>query len=138
MKTIGTFETVQRFNASPPALLLAALTAEEYEAEHIPDSHLLDGGNEDCLGFVRTLLSRAPAGTPLVVYGRDADDDRPARAAYRLETEGFAPVNIYADGVAGWREAGYAMGGSGRADHLGLGFEANEALHHGDWPERTT
>ena len=138
MKTIGTFETVQRFNAMPSALLLAAMGRDEYEVEHIPDSHRLDCDDEECIDQVRTLLRRAPAGTPLVIYGRDADDDRPARAAYRLEGEGFGPMSIYADGLAGWRRAGYALGGSGREEHLGLGFEANEALHHGDWPERTT
>jgi len=30
------------------------------------------------------------------------------------------------------------LSGSGREDHLGLGFEANEALNHGDWPRHTT
>jgi len=138
MKTIGTFETVHRFNASPPALLLAALDVDEYAGEHIPDSHRLDCDHADGIGLIRTLLSRAPTGTQLIVYGRDADDDRPARAAYRLEGEGFGPTHIYSDGLAGWRQMGYALSGSGREDHLGLGFEANEALNHGDWPRHTT
>lgn len=138
MQTIGTFETVQRCNASPRALLLAALDEDDYASEHIPDSHRVDYDQPECIGLIRTLLSRAPAGSPLIVYGRDKDDDRPARVAYRLESEGFGPMHIYADGLAGWRAMSYALAGSGREDHLTLGFAANEAMHHGDWPTTTT
>jgi rhodanese-related sulfurtransferase len=133
MRTIGTFDTVHLINASPKALLFAALDPAEYEDEHIPDSHRIDCDRQDCLDQIHALLRNAPRHTPIVLYGRDADDDRPARTAYHLEREGFRDVQIYADGLAGWHEAGYAFGGSGREEHLGLGFEANEALHHGDW-----
>ena len=134
MKTIGTSATVHLINTGPRALLLAALGPDEYAREHIPDSHRVDCDNAYCLGLIKTLLSKAPHGTPLVIYGRDADDDRPAVAAYRLETQGFGPMHVYADGLAGWHAMGYAFGGSGRAEHLGLGFAENEAIHHGDWP----
>lgn len=138
MKTLSTFETVHRFNASPKAMLLAAIGVDEYAAEHIPDSHRLDGDDVDNIGLIRSLLRRVPSGTPLIIYGRDSDDDRPVRAAFWLETEGFGPMYIYGEGLAGWRAMGYALAGSGREDHLGLGFEANEAMHHGDWPTTTT
>jgi len=134
MKTIGTFATVHLINAGPSALLLAALDVDDYAREHIPDSHRVDCDNDECIGFIKTLLSRAPKGTPLIVYGRDGDDDCPARVAYRLESQGFGPMHVYADGLAGWHAMGYAFAGSGREDHFGLGFEANEAMHHGDWP----
>ena len=138
MKTIGISETVHRFNASPKAMLLATLTEAEYADEHIPDSHRLDCDSQDCLDRIRTLLHRAPRHTPLIIYGRDSDDDRPARTAYHLEAEGFEPIYIFAEGLAGWHAMGYALGGSGREDHFGLGFEANEAMHHGDWPTKTS
>ena len=138
MKIIGISETVHLFNASPKAMLLATLPEAEYADEHIPDSHRLDCDSQDCFERIRTLLHRVPAGTPLILYGRDSDDDVPARTAYRLETEGFATVHIFGEGLAGWRAMGYALAGSGREDHFGLGFEANEAMHHGDWPTKTS
>ena len=134
MKTIGISETVHHVNASPKAILLATLSEGEYEDEHIPDSHRLDCNSEESLRRIRSLINHARARTPVIIYGRDSEDDRPARAAYGLETEGFEPIFIFGEGVAGWHAMGYALAGSGREDHFGLGFEANEAMHHGDWP----
>ena len=97
------------------AQLVEVLPRDEYDQIHlagavsIPLSH-----------FDRTLANRLQWDKPVVVYGRDNQDDLSARAAWRLASMGFTQVYRYTAGKADWLANGLpAEGKAARSSGAG-------------------
>jgi rhodanese-related sulfurtransferase len=93
-------EGVQRL-VEQGAQLVETLPAEEYELEHLPGAinlplRRIDRGARSILDLRR----------PIVVYCADSACDISPRAAWRLESLGFAEVYDYSDGKLDWVAAG--------------------------------
>lgn len=90
--------------------LVEVLPPAEYDDEHLPGAISLP--LEEIDQRAAEVLDR---GRPVVVYCWDAVSDMSPRAAWRLETLGFAAVFRYAGGKADWMAAGHATEGPGAA-----------------------
>lgn len=134
MDTIGLGRALRLINAGRSAVVLATLDPDEFAVARIPDSLRFDCLDEDCVATLHTHLRGMRHGTPILIYGRDAADGEPYRAAHLLEDEGFGPISVLGDGLAGWRAAGYRIASRDHDEGLMIGFEDNEREHHGGWP----
>ena len=100
-------DEVRRLIAEEGAQVVEVLPAKEYEEEHLPGAvslPLKELGN-DAVGA----LDRS---RPVIVYCYDYQCDMSPRAAWRLDSLGFARVYDYVAGKADWMAAGLPTEGA--------------------------
>jgi rhodanese-related sulfurtransferase len=82
-----------------------ALPTENFEEEHIPGSVSIPNGSRR---FVEEVGERVGnRDTPVVVYCTSRDCQASMKAARKLADAGYTSVMHYADGITGWKRAGY-------------------------------
>lgn len=107
MDTIGRDELVALL-AQPGTVLVEALPAEHYEAEHLPGAVNLPGDLD-----AEAAARLAPDKTALVVtYCSGGLCRRSTTAARAFETLGYTNVRVYEGGKADWLEAGLSLDGT--------------------------
>ncbi|MFU8771571.1 MAG: rhodanese-like domain-containing protein, partial [Anaerolineales bacterium] len=89
------------------AQLVDVLPREEFDQVHIAGALSVPLSQ-----FGRTLADRLKWDQPVIVYGRDYQDDRSARAAWRLVSLGFTQVYRYTAGKADWLAYGFPAEGA--------------------------
>lgn len=106
LRHIPRAEVEDRLENDGPVALIDLADPDRYAAGHLPGAANLplDGG------FETAALGTLPAtDRPVVVYGADDRDDRPAEAATRLAAAGYREVLVYGGGTADWRRAGLPL-----------------------------
>lgn len=105
MKTLTLFDARQLVEQEPRLVVIETLPEEFYAEFHLPRAECvpLDDEFEASVRQIATDLA-----TPMMVYGMDAKDRAPERAAQRLERMGFAAVCVYPGGKIEWKENGLA------------------------------
>lgn len=106
LRHIPRAEVEDRLENDGPVALIDLAEPDRYAAGHLPGAANLplDGG------FETAVLGTLPTtDRPVVVYGADDRDDRPAEAAARLAAAGFREVLVYGGGTADWRRAGLPL-----------------------------
>lgn len=89
--------------------LIDVLMQNGYEARHIPTAQNVPYGP----GFAEVFEKKinAPKSAQIIVYCASAGCQLSHLAAAALEEAGYTNVQHYADGLAGWQNAGYAFEG---------------------------
>lgn len=99
----------------PGTVLVEALPAEQYEAEHLPGAVNLPGDLDP-----QTAARLAPDKTALVVtYCSGGLCRRSKTAARAFEQHGYTDVRVYEGGKADWLDAGLPLHGTRAAAHAG-------------------
>lgn len=89
------------------AQLVEVLPREEYDRVHLAGAASLP------LAMIsRSTADRLKWDKPVIVYGRDCQDDLSARAAWRLSSLGFTQVYRYTAGKADWLANGLPVEGA--------------------------
>jgi rhodanese-related sulfurtransferase len=99
--------------------LVEVLPREEFEQLHLAGATSIPLSQ-----FGRTLADRLKWDQPVLVYGSDHQDDRSARAAWRLASLGFTQIYRYTAGKADWLANGFPVEGTA-AQSPGAGDMAN-------------
>ena len=105
MQTISTSELKAKIDAaSGDFVLVDTLKAESYEARHVPTAISIP---EDS-NFVHNYEAATGASKDkeAILYCSSETCDRHKRAADALEAAGYTRVVRYAEGLAGWQNAG--------------------------------
>lgn len=99
-----TTEELQALLEAGPLALYDVRGDVDYEKGHIPAAKTAPPGS---LSFrVRSVMN---PDTRVVVYSNGGDCPLAADAAGRLANLGMRNVLVYADGIAGWRDAGHEV-----------------------------
>ena len=107
MRTIGRDELAAALR-QPGTVLIEALPADEYEAEHLPDAVNLPGNLDP-----DTAARLEPDTTALVItYCSGGLCRRSAAAARAFESLGYTNVRVYEGGKADWLQAGLPLAGT--------------------------
>jgi rhodanese-related sulfurtransferase len=102
---ITTSDLAARLERGDEFLLVNALPTENFEEEHIPGSVSIPNGSRR---FVEEVGERVGnRDTPVVVYCTSRDCQASMKAARKLADAGYTSVMHYADGITGWKRAGY-------------------------------
>ena len=89
--------------------LVDTLMANSYGARHIPTAVSVPYGAE----FLKEFESKtkAPKDAQIIMYCASSGCQLSVLAAAELEKAGYTNVYHYADGLAGWQDAGYQFEG---------------------------
>jgi rhodanese-related sulfurtransferase len=102
---ITTSDLAARLERGDEFLLVNVLPTEYFEEEHIPGSV---SSPNDSPRFVEDVGERAGnRDTPVVVSCTSRDCQTSMNAARKLADAGYTSVMQYADGISGWKLAGY-------------------------------
>jgi rhodanese-related sulfurtransferase/CBS domain-containing protein len=93
--------------------LVEVLPADDFAEEHLPGARTVPLRDLTAEGVAAATLDPAAR---TVVYGFDSEDDRPHRAAARLEALGFTDVLTYPVGKVGWLAEGLPGEGERRME----------------------
>jgi rhodanese-related sulfurtransferase len=102
MRVITRNELEQALQSPEPPLLLEALPAQHFEAEHLPGAYNLPLDEVDTLA--QALIPRL--NTPVVTYCSGLTCPNSKIAAKRLEELGYTDVSAYEGGKEDWLKAG--------------------------------
>lgn len=107
MKTISAQELKEKLDSGADVEVINVLSKDSHETKHIPGSKNIP---------VDELEERAPKELPdknkeVIVYCASKDCQASPNAAKKLEEMGYANVEDFEDGLAGWQEAGYEFEG---------------------------
>ena len=96
----------------PNLMIIDVRLSEHFDRERLP------GTQNNCvfeIDFVERILEMVPEkGLPVYVYGAAADSYESKVAAEKLERTGYKNVYDFRGGVDAWREAGFAVEGTGQ------------------------
>ena len=107
MDTITADQLKSILTGEPRMPVINVLDRDEYRREHIPGTLNIPLDSDD---FVREVEGRvASKSDPVVVYCASSACNASEKAAGKLERAGFRRVHDFADGLEGWRRAGYAL-----------------------------
>jgi rhodanese-related sulfurtransferase len=102
---ITTSDLAARMERGDELLLVNTLPTESFDEEHIPGSVSVPNATPR---FAEEISSRVGnKDTPVVVYCTSRECETSQRAARKLAEAGFTNVLHYADGITGWKLAGY-------------------------------
>lgn len=87
--------------------LIDVLSPQSYGARHVPGAKNIP----EKTNFLKTFekVTQAPKDAEIVVYCSSDTCMASVRAAYALEKARYTNVKHYKDGLAGWKDAGYAL-----------------------------
>ncbi len=85
--------------------LIDALMLNSFEGRHIPTAINVPYGGEFLKDFAAKV--NAPKDAQIIVYCASSGCQLSHLAAVELEKAGYTNVYHYADGLAGWQDAGY-------------------------------
>ena len=89
--------------------LVDVLSQKSFEGMHIPTSHNVPYAPEFMEAFAREIS--APKDAQIIVYCASSGCQLSNLAADELDEAGYTNVYHYADGLAGWKNAGYEFEG---------------------------
>jgi rhodanese-related sulfurtransferase len=104
-KVITTEELKNRIDQGGSFHLVDVLSANSYEAKHLPGAKNVPNGP----GFAEEFRKKigAPKDAEIIVYCASATCVASVQAADALEKAGYTHVLHYKDGLAGWQDAGF-------------------------------
>ena len=108
-KTITTAELKQKIDAGASMYLIDVLAPESFEARHVPGAKHVRKGPDFVERFEKEI--GAPKDTEIIVYCSSDTCVASVQSAEQLEAAGYTNVVHYKDGLAGWKNAGYAFEG---------------------------
>ena len=94
----------------PTITLFEALAAQYFDDGHLPGAHRIDVATA-VADASRVVADRS---APVVIYCASATCQNSHQAASALERAGYTNVRVYAEGKAGWSDAGLPLERSGR------------------------
>jgi len=106
MRTIATDELKEKIDSGQPVAVIEVLPADQYAKGHLPEaiSVPMDERFND-----EVRLSVPDKATDVVVYCDSSKCLTSQVAGERLEELGYANVFDYAEGKAGWKDAGLPL-----------------------------
>lgn len=104
-KKISTEEVKQKLNNKEDFYLIDTLASNSFEARHVPGAKSLPYGTN----FIKEFEEKigAPKDAEIITYCASNGCQLSTLAAEALEDAGYTNVRHYADGLAGWMQAGY-------------------------------
>lgn len=109
-KTITTEELKKKLDGSAKDFYLVdVLSANSYEGHHLPGAKNVPNGPDFLEKFEKEI--GAPKDAEVIVYCASKTCMASVQAADTLEKAGYTNVSHYADGLAGWQDAGYKFEG---------------------------
>jgi rhodanese-related sulfurtransferase len=110
--TITTEELKSKIDEGGDFHLIDVLAPESFEAMHIPKSINIPVGSD----FIEEVETASIfKDTEVIVYCSSNTCQASVNAADILEQAGYTNVVHYADGLAGWKDAGYEFEGEAEA-----------------------
>ena len=106
-KIITTAELKQKIDAGNVPYLIDVLAPESYEARHVPGAKHLRKGPDFVERFAKEIA--APKDAEIIVYCSSDTCTASVISAQQLVDAGYTNVVHYKDGLAGWKNAGYAF-----------------------------
>lgn len=106
-KVISAEELKKRIDERGDFYLVDVLSANSYEARHIPGAKNVPNGPEFLQNFEKEISAAKDA--EIIVYCGSATCMASVEAVGILEEAGYTNVSHYKDGIAGWQNAGYAL-----------------------------
>lgn len=101
----------QKIDAGGDFHLVDALSANSYEARHLPRAVNVPNGPDFLKEF--EAIVGAAKDAEIIVYCSSASCMASVQAAATLEEAGYTNVAHYQEGLAGWQNAGYQFEGEG-------------------------
>ncbi len=109
-KTITTEELKKKIDGGAQDFYLVdVLSAGSFEARHVPGAKSVPSGPDFLEKFEKEI--GAPKEAEVIVYCASNTCHASVQAAETLEKAGYTNVAHYADGLAGWQNAGYKFEG---------------------------
>jgi rhodanese-related sulfurtransferase len=108
-KVITTEELKKKIDEGRGFYLIDALSANSYEARHVPGAQNVPNGSEFLMQFESEI--KAPKDAEIIVYCSSSGCMASVQAADTLEKAGYTNIAHYKDGLAGWQNAGYKFEG---------------------------
>jgi len=104
-------ELQERINSEPRPILIHVLPPEVFSASRIP------GSGNACI-YETVFLEKAAKLIPepqaaVIVYGAGGGGQEATVAAGRLREAGYPNVEVYEEGLDGWRQTGFPVEGTG-------------------------
>ena len=104
-KVITTEELKKKIDGGGKFYLLDTLSANSYEARHIPQAKSAPYSPNFVQEFEKAVS--APKDAEIITYCASSTCQLSVLAADALEKAGYTNVGHYKDGLAGWKNAGY-------------------------------
>lgn len=106
-KTLTATELKKMIDRGNDVVLINVLPESEFEEAHIPGSHNVPLERETFLDEVAAIAGNKAR--RIVVYCASRDCRASPKAAAQLGDAGYTNVLHYADGLTGWRRAGFEV-----------------------------
>ena len=107
-KVISTEELKKKIDEGGDFHLINVLTPESFTAMHIPKSVNIPVADKFLENIEKADISKD---AEIIVYCSSVTCQASVQAASLLEQAGYTNVTHYADGLAGWKNAGYQFEG---------------------------
>ncbi|MDP4009277.1 MAG: rhodanese-like domain-containing protein [bacterium] len=106
-KTVTTEELKGKIDNKETFILVDTLGENSYEMRHIPGAVNIPNGPN----FLEQFEEKAGAqkDQEIITYCSSSTCHASVEAAAALEESGYTKVGHYADGIAGWQQAGYSF-----------------------------
>jgi rhodanese-related sulfurtransferase len=108
-KVITTEELKKKIDEGGDFYLVDVLSANSYEARHVPGAKNVPNGPEFLVQFEEQ--NKVAKDAEIIVYCASATCMASVQAADTLEKAGYTNVAHYKEGLAGWQNAGYKFEG---------------------------
>jgi len=108
-KVITTEELKKKIDKGEDFYLIDVLSANSFEARHIPGAKNAPNGPEFLKQFEEQV--KAPRNAEIIVYCGSSTCMASVQAADTLEKAGYTNVVHYKDGIAGWQNVEYKFEG---------------------------
>ena len=112
-KIITTEELKKKIDAGQAPYLIDVLAPESFQARHVPGAKNVRKGPDFVERFEKEI--GAPKDAEIIVYCSSDTCTASPLMGEALEAAGYHNVVHYKDGLAGWKNAGYAFEGEGAA-----------------------